>query len=133
MRERRHLLLLISILVLFMLSPFVVTFRHGVLFLNVFGAAILVAGSYALSERKQLFRTAVVGDFDCRDMPASHFSAALGRACIAQLHHLAGRFFLCLDPRLCTTQWPSDLGQNLCRRLRVSLARICVDLRLRAS
>ena len=60
MRERRHLLLLISILVLFMLSPFVVTFRHGVLFLNVFGAAILVAGSYALSERKQLFRTAVV-------------------------------------------------------------------------
>jgi len=60
MRERRHLLLLISILVLFMLSPFVGTFRHGVLFLNVFGAAILVAGSYALSEQKQLFRTAVV-------------------------------------------------------------------------
>src|SRR6202022_2851979 len=53
MRERRHLLLLISILVLFMLSPFVVTFRHGVLFLNVFGVAILVTGSYALSERKQ--------------------------------------------------------------------------------
>ena len=60
MREPRHLLLLISILVLFMLSPFVVTFRHGVLLLNVFGAAILVAGSYALSERKQLFRTAIV-------------------------------------------------------------------------
>jgi hypothetical protein len=60
MRERRHLLLLISILVLFTVSPFVSTFRHGVLFLNVFGAAILVAGSYALSEQKQLFRTAVV-------------------------------------------------------------------------
>src|SRR5438132_3034678 len=60
MRERRHLLLLLSSLVVFMLRPFVVTFRHGLLFLNVFGAAILVAGSYALSERKQLFRTAVV-------------------------------------------------------------------------
>jgi hypothetical protein len=60
MGERRHLLLLISILVLFTVSPFVSTFRHGVLFLNVFGTAVLVAASYALSERKQLFRTAVV-------------------------------------------------------------------------
>jgi hypothetical protein len=60
MKEQRHLLLLISILVLFMVSPFVATFRHGVLFLNVVGAAILVTGSYALSERKQLFRTAIV-------------------------------------------------------------------------
>jgi hypothetical protein len=59
-REWRHLLLLISILLLFTLSPSVVRFRHGVLFLNVFGAAVLVAGSYALSERKQLFRTAIV-------------------------------------------------------------------------
>ena len=60
LRERRHLLLLISILVLFMVSPFVATFRHGVLLLNVLGAAILVTGSYSLSERKQLFRTAIV-------------------------------------------------------------------------
>src|ERR1700736_401943 len=60
MRERRHLLLLISMLLLFVIGPFIVTFRHGVLFLNVLGGAILVAGSYALSERKQLFRTAVV-------------------------------------------------------------------------
>jgi hypothetical protein len=60
MKERRHLLLLIAILLLFVVGPFVLTFRHGVLFLNVLGAAILVAGSYALSERKQLFRTAIV-------------------------------------------------------------------------
>src|SRR5712691_4744872 len=46
----RHLALLISILVLFMVSPFVVTFRHGVLILNIIGATVLVAGSYALSE-----------------------------------------------------------------------------------
>jgi voltage-gated potassium channel len=60
MKERRHLLLLIAILLLFVVGPFVLRFRDGVLFLNVIGAAILVAGSYALSERKQLFRTAIV-------------------------------------------------------------------------
>jgi voltage-gated potassium channel len=54
------LLLLISMLLLFVVGPSIVTFRHGALFLNVLGAAILVTGSYALSERKQLFRTAVV-------------------------------------------------------------------------
>jgi len=55
----RHLLLLISILVLFMVSPFVVTLHHGLLILNIVGATIMVAGSYALSDRKQLFRTAI--------------------------------------------------------------------------
>jgi voltage-gated potassium channel len=60
MKERRHLLLLIAILLLFVVGPFVLRFRDGVLFLNVIGAAILVAGSYALSARKQLFRTAIV-------------------------------------------------------------------------
>src|SRR6266550_7423917 len=58
-RELRHLLLLISILVLFMVSPFVVTLHHGLLVLNIVGATIMVAGSYALSDRKQLFRTAI--------------------------------------------------------------------------
>src|SRR5712691_4845555 len=56
----RHLALLISILVLFMVSPFVVTFRHGVLILNIIGATVLVAGSYALSERKHQFTIAIV-------------------------------------------------------------------------
>jgi len=56
----RHLALLISILVLFTVSPFVVTFRHGVLILNIIGATVLVAGSYALSERKHQFTIAIV-------------------------------------------------------------------------
>ena len=59
-RELRHLLLLISILVLFMVSPFVVTLHHGLLVLNIVGATIMVAGFYALSDRKQLLRTAIV-------------------------------------------------------------------------
>src|SRR5207237_3262304 len=40
-RELRHLLLLISILVLFMVSPFVVTLHHGLLVLNIVGATIM--------------------------------------------------------------------------------------------
>ena len=134
MRERRHLLLLISILVLFMLSPFVVTFRHGVLFLNVFGAAILVAGSYALSERKQLFRTAVV--LSAISIVATCLPLAFPQHWAVLVSHssiiLLVAFF-CVDPRLCAAHWPSDLRQDLCRYLRVSASRICMDLRLRAS
>ena len=57
---RRHLALLICILLLFAASPFVVTFRHGILVLNIIGTAVLVAGSYALSERRRLFTIAIV-------------------------------------------------------------------------
>src|SRR5438477_11421547 len=51
----RHLALLISILLLF-----AVPLRHGILVMNVISAAVMVAGSYALSERKHLFAIAVV-------------------------------------------------------------------------
>jgi Ion channel len=56
----RHLALLISILLLFAVTPLAVTFRHGLLILDVAAATILVAASYALSERKHLFTIAVV-------------------------------------------------------------------------
>jgi hypothetical protein len=56
----RHLSLLISIMLLFIVSPFAATFRHGILMLNVIAATVLVAGSYALSERKHLFAIAIV-------------------------------------------------------------------------
>jgi len=56
----RHLVLLISILLLFIVSPLVVPFRHGILFLNIFGAGFLVAGSYALSEHRRPFIIAIV-------------------------------------------------------------------------
>src|SRR6266446_3301672 len=57
---RRHLALLICILLLFIVSPVVVTFRHGILVLNIIGTAVLVAASYALSERRHLFTIAIV-------------------------------------------------------------------------
>jgi hypothetical protein len=56
----RHLALLISILLLFVVAPFVVHLRDGILVMNVISVAVLVAGSYALSERKHLFAIAVV-------------------------------------------------------------------------
>ncbi len=56
----RHLALLISILLLFVAAPFVVPLRDGILVMNVISVAVLVAGSYALSERKHLFAIAVV-------------------------------------------------------------------------
>ena len=56
----RHLALLISILLLFVVAPFVVPLHHGILVMNVISAAVRVAGSYALNQRKQLFAIAVV-------------------------------------------------------------------------
>ena len=40
--------------------PFVVSLHHGLLVMNVTSVAVLVAGSYALSERKHLFAIAIV-------------------------------------------------------------------------
>ncbi len=58
--EWRHLALLSSILFLFIITPVVAAFRHGVLIMNAVAAVVLVAGSYTLSERKRLFAVAVV-------------------------------------------------------------------------
>jgi voltage-gated potassium channel len=55
----RHLALLISIIFLFAIVPFVITLRHGPLIMDIAATALLVAGTYALSERKHLFIIAV--------------------------------------------------------------------------
>lgn len=58
--EWRHLALLLSILFLFIITPTVIAFRHGLLVMNIFSAIVLVAGSYALSRRRNLFIAAIV-------------------------------------------------------------------------
>lgn len=55
----RHLALLIAILLLFITAPFVVSLHDGILIMNVISVTVLVAGSYALSERKSLFAIAI--------------------------------------------------------------------------
>jgi voltage-gated potassium channel len=56
----RHLALLITILLLFVTAPFVVSLHDGILIMTVISVTVLVAGSYALSERKYLFAVAIV-------------------------------------------------------------------------
>lgn len=56
----RHLVLLISILLLFTVAPFVVAHRYGVIILNVISTTVLIAGSYALGERKHVFLVAIL-------------------------------------------------------------------------
>jgi len=58
--EWRHLALLISILVLFTITPLVERFRHGIFIMDILAAAVLIAGSYALGRRKHLFAAAVI-------------------------------------------------------------------------
>ena len=44
---------------LFIVGPFVVALNDGLLILNIISVAVLVAASYALSERKHLFIIAI--------------------------------------------------------------------------
>jgi hypothetical protein len=53
-RKWRYLALLISLLILFLISPFIVEHRFGVVALNVVGAAVLFSGAFAVSERRSL-------------------------------------------------------------------------------
>src|SRR5712692_1725171 len=131
----RHLALLISILVLFTLSPFVVTFRHAVLILNIIGATVLVAGSYALSERKHQFTIAIVlsAISNHRDGVAAGFWATLGCSRFPYMHHRSGRFLFGEHSRLRLAQRQSYGRQNLCRGLRLYAHRIRLDVCLRTS
>ena len=61
LNEQRHLILLTFILLLFVVSPAVVSFHKGVLILNIIGGGVLVAAAYTLSDRKRyLFITAII-------------------------------------------------------------------------
>ena len=49
---RRHLYLLISLLFIFILSPFVVPYYYGPTILNIIAVAVLLSATYAVSERR---------------------------------------------------------------------------------
>jgi hypothetical protein len=50
--RRSHLYLLISLLVIFIVSPFVVRYYYGPTILNFIGAAVLLSATYAVSRRR---------------------------------------------------------------------------------
>jgi len=48
----RHLALLISLVLLFLISPFVLELHYGVILMNLAGVIVLLLGVHAISERK---------------------------------------------------------------------------------
>jgi len=52
---RRHLWLLISLLFIFIISPFIVPFYYGPTVLNVIAAIVLLSATYAVSRRRSFF------------------------------------------------------------------------------
>jgi Ion channel len=59
-KPTRHLALLCFLLLLFVGAPFLAPFRYGVLALLIIGAAVLLSGTYAVSERRKLFYVSLV-------------------------------------------------------------------------
>jgi len=56
----RHLTLLISLLVIMIATPILAPLRHGILLINIIGVVVLLAASYAISDRKHFFTMAVI-------------------------------------------------------------------------
>ena len=56
----RHLVLLISLLLLFLVSPFVVSVRYGTVIITIASAIVMVSGTYAVSERRRFFVVTLV-------------------------------------------------------------------------
>jgi len=52
---RRHLYLLISLLLIFVISPFVVPYYYGPVILNIIAAVVLLSATYAVSRRRSFF------------------------------------------------------------------------------
>lgn len=52
---RRHLWLLISLLFIFIISPFIVPFYYGPTVLNIVAAIVLLTATYAVSRRRSFF------------------------------------------------------------------------------
>ena len=57
---RRHLGLLISLLAIFITSPFVIPYYYGPTILNIIAAIVLLSATFAVSERRSLFIFALV-------------------------------------------------------------------------
>jgi hypothetical protein len=60
-RDGRHLVLLLSLLLLFLGSPFVAAARYGTVVINTAGVIVLLSGIYAMSEQRRLFVVTLIG------------------------------------------------------------------------
>lgn len=48
-------MLLSSLLLLFLVTPFVASVRYGAVFITIAGAIVMLSGTYAVSEQTRLF------------------------------------------------------------------------------
>ncbi len=56
----RHLALLIAILLVFIVTPFALAFSGGAILLRILSALVIIAASYALSDRRTVFVVAII-------------------------------------------------------------------------
>src|SRR5260370_28253061 len=52
---RSHLYLLVSLLLIFVIAPFVVPYYYGPTILNIIAAIVLLSATYAVSRRRSFF------------------------------------------------------------------------------
>lgn len=87
----RHLALLVSILLLFVATPFAAMFHRGVLLLNAFAVFFLASASYALVAQRRLFTIAVgwsaftILATGLLLLTESHWAAVLSHGCVVIL------------------------------------------------
>ena len=86
--SRRHLFLLIALLVLVILTPIFAPIRHGILVINALGAAMLITAVYAISDRKQIVTFAIALSFasiianSCMLMYPGHTTVTIAHSCM---------------------------------------------------
>jgi hypothetical protein len=131
----RHLTLLVLLLVIMIATPLLAPLRNGLLIINLIGAAVLVTGSYAISDRRHFLTLAIIlslasliGNWFLVMYPGHWVIITAHSSVIALLV-----FFAITNSQLRSAKWPGYGGQNFRGDLRVSSDRICLGVRLRTA
>ena len=129
---RRHLWLLISLVVIFIVSPFVVPDYYGPSILKIIAAVVLLSATYAVSRRRSFFIFAL--SLSIFSIGLTFWLAASPNHWLIIISHgslvILIVFFAAAMSLLCFGQRKGDLGQNLRRGLRLSSFGLCLDFRL---
>lgn len=132
---RRHLILLIALLLIIVLSPFIVTLRHGVTVLNIVGAAVLLSATYAVSERKNFLAIAII--LSAISIITTWLLVAFPAYWLVVVSHgslvALIAFFSFTNFGLCRAQRQNYIGQNLRCFLCVPAVRLSMGVCLRTS
>src|SRR6266702_1223158 len=132
---RRHLFLLISLLLIMIATPLLAPLRPGLLVVNIIGATVLIAGSYAISDRKHFFAVAIalsgaslIGNWFLVMYP-SHAVVIIAHSCVIVLLSFFAITILSYVVRNGRVTADKDLRCHL----RVFVDWLCLGIRLRDS